>query len=319
MHVSSKDCADNAWGAYHSALQKKSGIEVKQAIGPACGKCLRIALDHMRFPTWRAFMKAMEEDTDGTWEEKFKLIEQREANGCTAKPSWRPHSSSCRSIITVETSKTYRGYSEQALKKRLNCTRLSQRTTAPIAEVVCPSLVDPKIDQVVYLFKALKEYPDDDEGLDITVRAARTYDESSEIVPFTANLFEEHAQKQMLHEMYKDERMNGVFSVAAKNPQAFLDFVAAYDGHIRKSSLAARASSGTVSGALAGEIELLAEDKEEGGEHLQADLSEQQAKSQLHTPRKSGSGLLSDDASAGTPGGDGDHDLDDDDDDDDSG
>ena len=126
-------------------------------VGDGCELCFSIGVDVLGF---ESFQKFTAEYAKGEKEfiDKVQIIRSnwKEAG---AAVTWNPASLDEHTQFDVQISKVFRGYSEAAVKKSINCTRLTAKAVAGVPEVRVPSIEKPGQTVLLYLFKREEEYP----------------------------------------------------------------------------------------------------------------------------------------------------------------
>ena len=263
------------WAAYSE--MKQGNKTMSQPVGPSCENCYRKAIHLLGYATYSDFLKAWEDDDDNI-QATFATIDEREKEPEKA-PSWQIHSVEKACEFEVEVSKVMRGYTETSLKKKLNLTRLTHRATHQVPEILGPSLSHPGKSIPYYLFKALREYPEDDDGLDVKLTGRCKYVHGTEVLSAMGNLYEEHANDQYRRNASSDEALSGAQQTfTARNFATLPEFLEEWSAaqRTRAAKPSTPTKSGAVTGAAGDELEVKPASNagsDDDEEHMHKDLT----------------------------------------------
>ncbi len=190
------------WAAYTSPeKQAHSSSSSEVPIGSGCDKCYRIG-NVLKYRSWESFVRAYRQDSDGV-RQRVEIIGLNMDKPGTIK-NWPPTTATKSVSFQCEVSRTLRAYDSLQMKRKLNCTRLTQRATQGVPSIQGPSLVTMGANETYYLFKQPHPRPDDDDGYDMTITAKFQYGTTSKLLNEAENCFDSHAHAVFADAATKD-------------------------------------------------------------------------------------------------------------------
>ena len=268
------------WAAEQSATEK--GKSIKVPVGKGCMRCWRVGVDVLGYDTFAAYAKDYHKDK-AVQEKTAEVVASLE--NASREVSWEKAAVERDTSFSLEFTKTFRAYTDLSLRKRVSCTRLTQKATKDLVDVTGPSLDSPGEEVTYFLFPREANYPDGDDGVDVRVTATRNFSLKAVLMPAAGCLYEQHASEFRTRALKKDSvsKIRNLFS--ASKPVPRLDeFVNNYEGHVRArnatASLSRGASAVEISGPAAGEYEVVEDTPvEPEAENILLDLTDAKVQS----------------------------------------
>ena len=270
------------WAATHNVVL--NGKQMKKAVGNCCMNCFTIIMDILHYKTLAAFFADLNAEPDaGALHTTIKTIRQQQAKMPAQEgQAWQSLGSDQGQKIAVEVSKCLVGVPEAKLKKALDTTRLTTKSTQSLVACLGPDLDDPSLDTTYYLFQ--KSDTDSEDVVDIKLCVSRSYNTRIPIVAPERNLYDGHAGAEMQHQMLEDSMVSACLKTGGKRLMpTFAAFIESYSGHVRKQARSAALATGAggISGPAAEEFQVEEKEDDQNADDLLRDLTEE-----VVTPKK---------------------------------
>lgn len=286
-------------------------------VGPLCEECYTVGVIVLRFPTGGDFIKAHSDNLD--IREKTKTV-----RGNIEKPGSAADFTKQQVLqqteFEVELEHIVRGYTDLSLRKILEVQRLTKAGMKDIPEVIVPCRHNPGEVERLYIFPRQKEYGDDDEGVDMKIRAKTRYLLGGQLLGFDENLHSQHGNDIFQAKSRECFKEDGFATVLSKKLLGLEEFISNYEGGRKRKFEVADATPGTAAkrlkGKAANEFEVAGPEQSTADpeeDDLNADLSERLRKSGsfITTPkRRDGSAAAAGEDSATIIDGEGEEDQD---------
>lgn len=268
---------ETTWAA--SATVASSDGMVDQPVGDACNECWEVGRVLLGFKTFQEYAKAVEDaDEDSELRATIKEIQGNLAAGKTMSTGKTGEYVCVDSEYEVSTAKTYRGYSDASLRRRVGCTRLSQRMVAGVPELSCPDLDDGSAEKMMWLFRHEGAYDMADDGQDITVVARKKFKLGTVLLPASDNLWPGHASSTMARGLREDATTACFRNLLGKPTMDLNEWVAEQLKHKKAmgngTGTAAGGVKATLSGKAANELEVHTGENEVADPSLTEDLTD---------------------------------------------
>lgn len=294
------------WAAYQGLA---NGAQTP--VGPGCEACYHKAIDILNYESFQAFLDDLQSD-DGELSEKLRVITANmQVPGSSM--TWTGVAARRDVQYELEISKRCVAYSETALKKRLNMTRLTNKVLHGIPQVTAPSLETPGEDSAYFLFQKSAGVGDtDDDGYEVRIAVKTQFIRHTELLEAKKNLHEHHALV-LIAKAASDDDCGSAWKASGKRLMSLQEFADQHKSEKKARKMPEATPLKSLTGRAAAELEL---ESDAGGEEevdkdeLERDLTDELVKK--GTPSKRCPSLNA----GGSGAGSGEEEEEDDDDDD---